>query len=313
MVDCLNWRQEESEMIDLSKLTTEQENPRTKQLSAMGIREAIEIMNEENLQAVKCIESQYDRLERVIEMTSDALERGGRIVYIGAGTSGRIGLLDAVECPPTFGVDYETVIGLIAGGENAFVKAVEGAEDSKEQGRADLEAIHLSKEDVVIGLAASGRTPYVIGALEYARQIGAHRAAIVCNEKSPISQICPLTIEAIAGPEVLTGSTRLKAGTATKLICNMISTLSMIRIGKVYKNYMVDVKMTNEKLKTRAVNIVMSVTDCSKEQAQKALEMAQGQVRNAIVMILLGCSKEEAEAALEQAGGQIQKLVKEEQ
>ncbi|MFA1015362.1 N-acetylmuramic acid 6-phosphate etherase [Dubosiella newyorkensis] len=300
-------------MIDLSKLTTEQENPRTKQLSAMGIREAIEIMNEENLQAVKCIESQYDRLERVIEMTSDALERGRRIVYIGAGTSGRIGLLDAVECPPTFGVDYETVIGLIAGGENAFVKAVEGAEDSKEQGRADLEAIHLSKEDVVIGLAASGRTPYVIGALEYARQIGAHRAAIVCNEKSPISQICPLTIEAIAGPEVLTGSTRLKAGTATKLICNMISTLSMIRIGKVYKNYMVDVKMTNEKLKTRAVNIVMSVTDCSKEQAQKALEMAQGQVRNAIVMILLGCSKEEAEAALEQAGGQIQKLVKEEQ
>ncbi len=219
-------------MIDLSKLTTEQENPRTKQLSAMGIREAIEIMNEENLQAVKCIESQYDRLERVIEMTSDALERGRRIVYIGAGTSGRIGLLDAVECPPTFGVDYETVIGLIAGGENAFVKAVEGAEDSKEQGRADLEAIHLSKEDVVIGLAASGRTPYVIGALEYARQIGAHRAAIVCNEKSPISQICPLTIEAIAGPEVLTGSTRLKAGTATKLICNMISTLSMIRIGK---------------------------------------------------------------------------------
>ncbi len=171
----------------------------------------------------------------------------------------------------------------------------------------------MSKEDVVIGLAASGRTPYVIGALEYARQIGAHRAAIVCNEKSPISQICPLTIEAIAGPEVLTGSTRLKAGTATKLICNMISTLSMIRIGKVYKNYMVDVKMTNEKLKTRAVNIVMSVTDCSKEQAQKALEMAQGQVRNAIVMILLGCSKEEAEAALEQAGGQIQKLVKEEQ
>jgi len=300
-------------MIDLSKLTTEQENPRTKQLSAMGIREAIEIMNEENLQAVKCIESQYDRLERVIEMTSDALERGGRIVYIGAGTSGRIGLLDAVECPPTFGVDYETVIGLIAGGENAFVKAVEGAEDSKEQGRADLEAIHLSKEDVVIGLAASGRTPYVIGALEYARQIGAHRAAIVCNEKSPISQICPLTIEAIAGPEVLTGSTRLKAGTATKLICNMISTLSMIRIGKVYKNYMVDVKMTNEKLNTRAVKIVMSVTDCSKEQAQKALEMAQGQVRNAIVMILLGCSKEEAEAALEQAGGQIQKLVKEEQ
>ena len=300
-------------MIDLSKLTTEQENPRTKQLSAMGIREAIEIMNEENLQAVKCIESQYDRLERVIEMTSDALERGGRIVYIGAGTSGRIGLLGAVEGPPTFGVDYETVIGLIAGGENAFVKAVEGAEDSKEQGRADLEAIHLSKEDVVIGLAASGRTPYVIGALEYARQIGAHRAGIVCNEKSPISQICPLTIEAIAGPEVLTGSTRLKAGTATKLICNMISTLSMIRIGKVYKNYMVDVKMTNEKLKTRAVNIVMSVTDCSKEQAQKALEMAQGQVRNAIVMILLGCSKEEAEAALEQAGGQIQKLVKEEQ
>ncbi|WP_290140453.1 N-acetylmuramic acid 6-phosphate etherase [uncultured Dubosiella sp.] len=299
-------------MIDLSTLTTEQENPKTKQLSSMTIRETIEVMNEENLRAVTCIESQYDKLERVIETTSDALERGGRIVYVGAGTSGRIGLLDAVECPPTFGVGYETVIGLIAGGNNAFVKAVEGAEDDKLQGRVDLEAIHLTANDVVIGLAASGRTPYVMGALEYAREIGASVAAVVCNENSPIARMCPLTVEAVPGPEVLTGSTRLKAGTATKLICNMISTLSMIRIGKVYKNYMVDVKMTNEKLVTRGTNIVMAVTDCSQEHARHALNAADGQVRTAIVMILLDCAKEDAEAALAKAGGRIENLVKEE-
>lgn len=300
-------------MVDLSKMSTEQVNPNTTELSSMSIREAIEVINRENYNAVACIEPEYDMLEQVIELTSQALEQGGRIIYMGAGTSGRIGLLDAVECPPTFGVDYNTVVGLIAGGDNAFVKAVEGAEDSEEFGMEDLKKIALNEKDVVIGLAASGRTPYVMGGLKYAKEAGAKYCAVVCNKDSEISRICPLTIEAVPGPEILTGSTRLKAGTTTKLILNMISTISMIRIGKIYKNYMVDVKMSNEKLITRGTNIVSAVTGCSEETAKEALEKSHGGVRTAIVMILLGCGKEEAENALKTVNGQIQNLVKEEQ
>lgn len=300
-------------MVDLSKMSTEQVNPNTTELSSMSIREAIEVINRENYNAVACIEPEYDMLEQVIELTSQALEQGGRIIYMGAGTSGRIGLLDAVECPPTFGVDYNTVVGLIAGGDNAFVKAVEGAEDSEEFGMEDLKKIALNEKDVVIGLAASGRTPYVIGGLKYAKEAGAKYCAVVCNKDSEISRICPLTIKAVPGPEILTGSTRLKAGTTTKLILNMISTISMIRIGKIYKNYMVDVKMSNEKLITRGTNIVSAVTGCSEETAKEVLEKSHGGVRTAIVMILLGCGKEEAENALKTVNGQIQNLVKEEQ
>ena len=299
-------------MVDLSKMSTERVNPNTTEFSSMGIREAIRVMNQENYYSVKCIEQQFDVLEKVIETTSEALERGGRIIYTGAGTSGRLGLLDAVECPPTFGVDDNNVMGLIAGGRDAFVEAVEGAEDSKELGAEDLKKIGLNEKDVVIGLAASGRTPYVIGGLEYAKEVGAKYCAIVCNRGSEISKICPLTVEAEPGPEVLTGSTRLKAGTTTKLILNMISTISMIRIGKIYKNYMVDVKMSNEKLITRGTNIVAEVTGCSADEAKKALSRSGGRVRTAIVMILLGCEKEEAEKALEKVNGRIQNLVKEE-
>lgn len=300
-------------MVDLSRMSTERVNPNTAELSSMSIREAIEVINRENYNAVACIEPQYEMLERVIEITSQVLEEGGRIIYIGAGTSGRIGLLDAVECPPTFGVDYNTVIGLIAGGDNAFVKAVEGAEDSPELGAEDLKKIGLSEKDVVIGLAASGRTPYVIGGLKYAKEAGARYCAVVCNKDSEISRICPLTIEAEPGAEILTGSTRLKAGTTTKLILNMISTISMIRIGKIYKNYMVDVKMSNEKLIARGTNIVSAVTGCSREEAEKVLAESGGGVRTAIVMILLGCGKEEADSALKTVNGRIQNLVKEEQ
>ena len=299
-------------MMNLSAMSTERVNPRTTELSSMSIREAIEVINQENYNSVKCIESQFDVLEKVIEITSEALERGGRIIYMGAGTSGRLGLLDAVECPPTFGVDFNTVIGLIAGGDQAFVKAVEGAEDSEELGVEDLKRIHLNEKDVVIGLAASGRTPYVIGGIEYAKKAGAKCCAVVCNKNSEIGRICPLTIEAEPGPEVLTGSTRLKAGTTTKLILNMISTISMIRIGKIYKNYMVDVKMSNKKLVTRGTNIVSAVTGCSKERAEEALAESEGSVRTAIAMILLGCRKEEAEDALKKVNGRIQNLVEEE-
>ncbi len=299
-------------MMNLNAMSTERVNPRTTELSSMSIREAIEVINQENYNSVKCIESQFDVLEKVIEITSEALERGGRIIYMGAGTSGRLGLLDAVECPPTFGVDFNTVIGLIAGGDQAFVKAVEGAEDSEELGVEDLKRIHLNEKDVVIGLAASGRTPYVIGGIEYAKKAGAKCCAVVCNKNSEIGKICPLTIEAEPGPEVLTGSTRLKAGTTTKLILNMISTISMIRIGKIYKNYMVDVKMSNKKLVTRGTNIVSAVTGCSKERAEEALAESEGSVRTAIAMILLGCKKEEAEDALKKVNGRIQNLVEEE-
>ncbi|NBI89906.1 N-acetylmuramic acid 6-phosphate etherase [Lachnospiraceae bacterium] len=298
-------------MVDLSKMSTERVNPNTAELSSMSIREAIEVINRENYNAVACIEGQYEMLEKVIHVTSDVLEQGGRIIYMGAGTSGRIGLMDAVECPPTFGVDFNTVIGLIAGGDNAFVKAVEGAEDSQEFAVEDLKKIGLSEKDVVIGLAASGRTPYVIGGLKYAKEIGAKYCAVVCNKDSEIGQICPLTIEAEPGPEVLTGSTRLKAGTTTKLILNMISTISMIRIGKIYKNYMVDVKMSNEKLVTRGTNIVSAVTGCSHEEAKEALAKSGGGVRTAIAMLLLGCGKEEAESALQAVNGRIQSLEKE--
>ena len=299
-------------MMNLSAMSTERVNPRTTELSSMSIREAIEVINQENYNSVKCIESQFDVLEKVIEITSEALERGGRIIYMGAGTSGRLGLLDAVECPPTFGVDFNTVIGLIAGGDQAFVKAVEGAEDSEELGVGDLKRIHLNEKDVVIGLAASGRSPYVIGGIEYAKKAGAKCCAVVCNKNSEIGRICPLTIEAEPGPEVLTGSTRLKAGTTTKLILNMISTISMIRIGKIYKNYMVDVKMSNKKLVTRGTNIVSAVTGCSKERAEEVLAESEGSVRTAIAMILLGCRKEEAEDALKKVNGRIQNLVEEE-
>ena len=296
-------------MIDLSKMTTERENPETTNFSALSIRDAMNAMNREDAHAVECIKEQFDMIERVIEVTSSALENGGRIIYMGAGTSGRIGLLDAVECPPTFDVDYNTVIGLIAGGDNAFVKAVEGAEDSMESGKTDLQKIDLHMHDVVIGIAASGRTPYVIGGLEYAKSIGVKTCAIVCNKDSEIKKVCTLTIEVEPGPEVLTGSTRLKAGTVTKLICNMISTISMIRIGKIYKNYMVDVKMSNEKLVTRGTNIVCNVTGCDRASAQAALKESEGGVRIAIVMILLKCTKEEACKALETAHGRIHDLV----
>lgn len=296
-------------MIDLSKMTTEQVNPNTVHLSAMSIREAIEVMNQEDYNAVKCVESQFDMIEKVITITSNALENGGRIIYIGAGTSGRLGLLDAVECPPTFGVDYNTVVGLIAGGDNAFVKAVEGAEDSKEFAVEDLKKNNLTNKDVVIGVAASGRTPYVIGGLEYAKSIGAATCGLVCNRNSEIEAICEHTIVVEPGPEVLTGSTRLKAGTVTKLVLNMISTISMIRIGKVYNNYMVDVKMSNQKLITRGINIICAVTDCDREIAQAALDKADGSVKTAIVMILMNCDKECAENALNNSKGRIQEIV----
>lgn len=295
-------------MIDLSKVKTEKVNPNTSNFSSMSIREALEIMNEEDLKSVECIKEQFDNIERLISKTSDVLRSGGRIIYAGAGTSGRLGVLDAVECPPTFGVDYNTVVGLIAGGDNAFVKAKEGAEDSKEEGKKDLEKINFSQKDILIGIAASGRTPYVIGAIEYAKSIGASTGSIACTTESEIGRISDYPVEVVPGPEVLTGSTRLKAGTSTKLVLNMISTISMKNLGKVYKNYMVDLKLSNKKLSTRAINILTEVTGCSVEEAEEKLKETDGHVKLAIVMILFNLNKEDAINRLNESDGHIDKI-----
>ena len=230
---------------------------------------------------------------------------------MGAGTSGRLGVLDAVECPPTFGVDPSLVVGLIAGGEKAFVRAVEGAEDDPALGRLDLQKIHLAKEDLVIGIAASGRTPYVLGGLEYAAEVGCHTVAISCNPGSIIGKYAQLAIEVVPGPEVLTGSTRLKAGTCQKLILNMISTATMVGCGKAYQNLMVDVVQTNEKLVTRAQNIVMESTGVNRETAKKVIQEAGGSCKKAIVMILANCDAEAAGKRLDKAKGHVREAIRE--
>jgi N-acetylmuramic acid 6-phosphate etherase len=297
-------------MIDLSRLTTEARNPKTMDLDEMSPLQIAEIMNREDSNVVKGVHEVLPEIAKAIERSTEAIASGARIIYVGAGTSGRLGVMDAVECPPTFGVSYETVVGLMAGGENAFIKAAEGAEDHAEYGQDDLIRIHCRKEDMVIGLAASGRTPYVIGALDYARSIGCHTAAIACNKHSKVGEHAEIAIEPDNGPEVLTGSTRLKSGTSQKMILNMISTGAMIGNGKVYQNLMVDVKQSNEKLITRAENIIMEATGCEREEAEKARVDSDGMVKTAIVMILLKCSKQQAEEQLKKAGGFIRRAVK---
>lgn len=296
-------------MIDLSKINTEKVNSNTVNFSEVSILDAVKMMNQEDINAVKCIESQYSEISKLIEATSEALKKGARIIYMGAGTSGRLGVLDAVECPPTFGVDYNTVVGLIAGGENAFVKAKEGAEDDPELGKQDLVNINLTKDDIVIGIAASGRTPYVIGGLNYANSIGANTGSIACTTGSEIGKISKYPIEVVPGPEVLTGSTRLKAGTSTKLVLNMISTISMKMVGKTYKNYMVDLKLSNKKLNVRGLNILKEVTGTDEETALKALEESNGHVKLAIVMVLLNLNSKEAQEILDKAEGNIQNII----
>lgn len=292
-------------MIDLKKFTTEQRNEKTKDLDIMSIREALEIMNEEDLLVPLAIKKVIPQIEKAVEIVISSFKMGGRLIYMGAGTSGRLGVLDAAECPPTFGTDPNQVIGLIAGGEKALLKAVEGAEDSESMGVLDLKNINLTNKDTVIGIAASGRTPYVIGGIKYAKEVGCKTIAIACNANSPIGTISDISIEVIVGPEVLTGSTRLKAGSAQKMILNMISTISMVGIGKVYKNLMIDVQRTNLKLEARALNIIMEATNVDIESAKKYLEEAQGSVKIAITMILLQTDYKTAKQKLSEADGKI--------
>jgi N-acetylmuramic acid 6-phosphate etherase len=275
----------------------------------MTTQEILQVMNEEDQTVAFAVSKQLAQIEKLVQKVIASFQQGGRLIYIGAGTSGRLGILDAVECPPTFGTDPEMVQGIIAGGLEAFTNAIEGAEDDEGLAVRDLQKVSLTDKDVVVGIAASGRTPYVIGALRYAKQIGATTGSIACNKGAEISKYADVSIEVETGPEVLTGSTRLKAGTAQKMVLNMISTASMIGIGKVYKNLMVDVQATNGKLKERAKRIIMEATGVDANTAARYYMEAHGNVKTAIVMILLQCSYEEAKERLQKANGFVRKAL----
>lgn len=293
----------------LDKLTTEQRNERTMNLDTLPTIEILKLMNDEDQSVPSSVRKALPQIEKVVEAVKRSFQRGGHLIYMGAGTSGRLGVLDAAECVPTFSADPSIVQGLIAGGEKAMTEAVEGAEDSAQLGEEDLKRIQLTEKDTILGIAASGRTPYVIGALDYAKKIGATTASLACNKDSEISKHADIPIEVPVGPEVLTGSTRLKSGTAQKLVLNMISTASMIGIGKVYKNLMVDVKPTNDKLVERSKSIIMQAAECSYEKADQAFRDANENVKLAIVMVLTNLSKEEAQQKLDLANGFIRNII----
>lgn len=290
----------------LAELVTEARNPHSMALDTLSPLEIVQLMNQEDKQVALAVERCLVPIAQAVEQIVNSFRTGGRLVYIGAGTSGRLGVLDASECPPTFGVSPEMVKGIIAGGERALRHPIEGAEDNKQAGVADLQAVGFSQNDVLVGIAASGRTPYVIGALEYANQLGAKTVAIVSNPNSAMSQIAQIAIETVVGAEVLTGSSRLKSGTAQKLVLNMLTTASMVLIGKCYQNLMVDVQASNEKLVVRAVRIVMQATDCTKAQAEIALKNANHSAKLAILMILTDLNAVEASQLLAQHQGQLQ-------
>ncbi len=289
--------------MNLHELPTEGRNDATRELDRMSVAQVLAVMNEQDRTVPDAVERVLPQIAQAVELVTATLRAGGRLVYVGAGTSGRLALLDAVECPPTFGTDPGRVIALLAGGAGAFAAAVEGAEDNAADGAAALDSISLTASDVVVGLAASGRTPYVIGALRRARELGAPTVSIACNPAAEVSAVADVAIEAVTGPEVLTGSTRLKAGTAQKLICNMISTAAMVGLGKVYENLMVDVRPTNAKLVDRAQRIVQEATGAPAEQVAAALAGCANHPKTAIVMLLAGVSAREAHERLATADG----------
>lgn len=293
----------------LNKLTTEGRNMLTEDLDQLSTLSVLKLMQEEDATVSLAIREKLQDIEKVTQCVIQSFQAGGRLIYIGAGTSGRMGILDAVECVPTFGTDPDMVQGIIAGGEKAIRRAVEGAEDSPELGQTDLEDINLTANDTVIGIAASGRTPYVIGALTYASRIGANTASLSCNTNAVISQYAKYPVEIETGPEVLSGSTRLKAGTAQKMVLNMISTAAMIGMGKVYSNYMVDVQPTNEKLVMRAKAMIQEITGCDPKTAADYYERSGHQVKLAIVMLLTGLDYEEALKTLTESQGFVRRAI----
>ena len=290
----------------LETMLSEQRNPNTLHIDVLSSLEVVTLLNHEDKQVAFAVEKALPQIAQAVEHIVAAFQSGGRLVYMGAGTSGRLGVLDASECPPTFGVSSSMVVGLIAGGETALRNAVEGAEDNIEAGEQDLRHIHFSRKDVLVGIAASGRTPYVIGGLQYAKQLGATTISLVSNPNAIMSEIADIAITTAVGPEALTGSSRLKSGTAQKMVLNMLTTAAMIRLGKCYQNLMVDVQATNQKLKARAIRIVMQATECDQPMAEQTLFTTHGNAKLAIMMLLSGLDKDQAETVLTQNKGRLQ-------
>lgn len=284
--------------IDLTKMVTESRNSASEHIDTLPTLDMLKVINNEDKKVAEAVEATLPEIARTVDAIAAAFQQGGRLIYTGAGTSGRLGILDASECPPTFGTKPEQVVGLIAGGHQAILRAVENAEDNHELGAKDLQDLSFTRQDVLVGIAASGRTPYVIGAMEYAKSLGATVACISCNPISPMAEIADIAITPVVGPEIVTGSSRLKAGTAQKLILNMLTTGAMIRTGKVYGNLMVDVEATNAKLVERQKNIVVAATECSREDAEMALNACNGHCKTAIVMLLAGVDAEQAQLLL---------------
>lgn len=292
-------------MVKLDRLTTESRNQNTLNIDKVSTLEMVKIINNEDKKVAIAVENELPQIAEAIDGIVERINRGGRLIYIGAGTSGRLGILDASECPPTYGVSEELVQGIIAGGTEAIFRAKEGAEDSKELAIEDLKVKNLTENDTVVGLAASGRTPYVIGGLEYANKIGALTVSVTCNGDSEVSKVAKISIAPVVGAEVVTGSTRLKSGTAQKLVLNMLSTGTMIKLGKVYGNLMVDVRATNEKLVERAKRIVCEATGVEKSQAEEILSETNFDVKLAIFMILSGLNITQAKEKLSASKGYI--------
>jgi len=293
----------------LSQLVSEERNAHTLDLDTLSSLELVTRLNAQDKLVPLAIEKELPNIAKAVDMISEAFKIGGRLLYVGAGTSGRLGILDASECPPTFGVNESMVVAMIAGGHQAIYRSQEGAEDSFELGKQDLTRKALTDKDVVVGIAASGRTPYVIGALDYASEVGANSVALSCNPDSVIAKCANIAISPVVGAEALTGSTRLKSGSAQKMVLNMLSTASMVLIGKTYQNLMVDVCASNEKLVARAIRIVMQATDCSEEEAITALQLSRQDVKTAILMKLSGVSYQAATAHLSASSGFLRKAI----
>lgn len=292
-------------MVELKTIATEQRNPNTMHIDTLSTLDMVKLINQEDHHVAEAVSLVVEKIAQAIDVIADRLSNGGRLIYCGAGTSGRLGILDAVECPPTYSTDPEMVQALMAGGYPAIFKAVEGAEDSKELGVEDMKRIDFRGQDVLVGIAASGRTPYVLGCMEYAKALGAPTISVTCCPGSVLDGYADIGIAPAPGPEVVTGSTRMKSGTAQKMVLNMLSTGTMIKLGKVYGNLMVDVKPSNEKLVRRCVTIVCAATDCTEEAATAALEGCGYRPKVAIIMVLCGVDAGKAQEMLENAGGRV--------
>lgn len=291
--------------LDLSKMVTESCNSVSQNIDQLATLDILKVINNEDKTVASAVEKVLPNIAQAVDHIVATFAKHGRLIYIGAGTSGRLGILDASECPPTYGTSPEQVIGIIAGGASAVFKAVENIEDKPEQGQADLQSINFSNNDILVGIAASGRTPYVIGAMKYAKKQGAMVISLCCNPNAQMISLADIAITPVVGAEVITGSSRMKAGTAQKMVLNMLTTASMIKIGKVFGNLMVDVEATNAKLVERQINIVMQATDCSREQALKALEQCKRHCKTAIIMLLMDLDACNAKLLLDRHNGKV--------